>query len=86
MLNPGFKLNTSGMRANYYVDSGKILIPDYLKDDCSIYFSMGVVLLYFCFSRLLPVYVIFEQLWFLATNSFFFGWGVKSLFVVIFVH
>ena len=32
VLNPGVELNTSGMRVNYYVAAGQILVPDYLKD------------------------------------------------------
>ena len=32
VLNPGVKLNTSGMGVNYYVAGGKIMVPDYLKE------------------------------------------------------
>ena len=31
-LNPMVELNTSSMGVNYYVDAGKILVPEYLKE------------------------------------------------------
>ena len=32
VMNPRVELNTLGMKVNYYVASGKILVPDYVKE------------------------------------------------------